>query len=108
VAAWVWFGQAVGSGATLAVRRPWTGALAARRYEPEVRRHPWFTQANELITGGWTLYFVVAGLVTALTASWVGLVLVAPTPLLAVASFKIGDGYARWRTGRTSAPEGTM
>ena len=102
---WIWTAQAIGSGLSLAVGRPWTAYLAARRYEPQVREHPWFREANVLITRGWTAYFAMAAVASFLAAEWVGLALIVPTPFLAVASFRIGDAYAA-RKGRLAAAPG--
>jgi putative sterol carrier protein len=102
VGAWVWGLECIASVLTLLFGRPWTALLSGRRYGEEVRAHPYFTEANMWITGAWTLYFALAASVTVLTAPWVALVFVGPTPLLGLASFKVGDRYASWRMRRTT------
>jgi SCP-2 sterol transfer family len=102
VGAWVWGIESIASVVTLLFGRPWTALLGGRRYSEAVRAHPYFTEANMWITGAWTLYFALAASVTALTAAWVGVVFVGPTPLLGWASFKAGEHYAPWRMRSTT------
>lgn len=93
----IWGVQALGSAATLVLRRPWTSWLSSRRYEPQVRAHPLFQEANLVITGGWTGYFALAAATSAISAMGVSLLWAVPTPLLGWASFKAGDRYAARR-----------
>jgi putative sterol carrier protein len=97
IGVWIWSAQAAASAASLLIGRPWTALLSGRRYDDQVRVHPVFSDANRWITGGWTVYFALAALVTALTTPWSALAFAVPTPLLAWASFRIGDHYANWR-----------
>ena len=100
-----WAGLAAGSAATLVLRRPWTGWLAGHRYPGQVRSHPLFREANLLITGAWTGYFVAAAITAAFTPGWAAAIWAAPTPLLGWASFRAGDWYTARRLG-PAAPEG--
>lgn len=102
IAAWIWSGLALASGLTLVVGRPWTGLVAARRYEPQVRQHPWFKEANLLLTAAWTAYFATAAALVALVGVWVTTILALTTPLFATASFKVGDRYGAWKVRRTA------
>src|SRR3954468_15858932 len=79
---WIWGVQAGFSGGSLAAGRPWTSLASGRRYPPHVRGHPLYIAANRLITAAWTAYFALAAVVAALTAPWVSIVFIAPTPLL--------------------------
>jgi len=92
---WVWLGQAVASGVTIAIGRPWTALLSRSRYPEQVRHHVLFAQANRMITAGWTSYFALAALITGLTVPWAALAFAAPTPILGWLSFRVGDWYAK-------------
>lgn len=110
-AALPWATLAVLSSASLSLQHPWTGLLARGRYDPQVRAHPLFHEANMIITGAWTGYFVAAAATTALTTPWAAVAWAAPTPLLGWCSFRAGDRYAARRlqaTGRGSgSPPGS-
>jgi putative sterol carrier protein len=71
--------------------------LSGRRYNDQVRAHPYFLEANMWITGGWAGYFVLASAVTALTYPWCAFALAGPTPLLGWASFVVGERFAGWK-----------
>jgi putative sterol carrier protein len=105
IGVWIWLAQTAASGASLAVGHPWTAQLSRRRYSEQVRVHPLFVEANQVITGAWTLYFALAAAGTALTAPSTAIVFAVPTPLLAWLSFRVGDRYAPWRLRRTD-PKG--
>ncbi len=107
IAAWIYLGQAVASGGSLAVGHPWTALLSRRRYPEQVRAHPLFVEANRFITGAWTLYFGVAATATALAGPWTPIILSGPTPLLGWLSFRVGDRYAPWKMQR-SQPKGEL
>jgi hypothetical protein len=98
---WIWFGESIASGASLAVSHPWTTYMSRRRYPLEVQGHPLFAEANRIITGGWTLYFALAAIATALGGPWIALAFAVPTPLLGWLSFRIGSRYAPWKLNRT-------
>jgi putative sterol carrier protein len=100
VGTWVWGVSALASVGTLVMGRPWTALLSGRRYDQQVRAHPYFVAANMWITAGWTAYFTLAAVVTALTIPWSALAFSVPTPLLGWASFQLGDRYAPWRQQR--------
>jgi len=106
IGTWIWLAQAVASGASLALGYPWT-SLLSRRYPDQVRAHPLFREANQLITGGWTAYFAIAGVASALTGPWTSIAFAVPTPLLGWLSFRVGDRYAPWKM-RRSDPKGEV
>ena len=97
IAVWIWGVQALASGGSLAARRPWTMLASGRRYQPQVRAHPLFLQANRRITGAWTAYFAAAAVASAAVGPWASLALAAPTPLLGWLSYRYGDRYAASR-----------
>jgi hypothetical protein len=99
---WIWGVQAAFSGGSLAAGRPWTSLASGRRYPPQVRAHPLYVGANRRITAAWTVYFAVAAVVTAVTAPWVSIAFIAPTPLLGWLSFVAGDRYAAARLASAS------
>lgn len=103
----IWGTLAVASAATLALRDPWTGRLARGRYAGQVRGHPLFREANLVITGLWTGYFVAAAVTSAFTPGWATAVWAAPTPLLGWGSFRAGDWYAARRL-RAAIPEAAV
>jgi hypothetical protein len=103
----IWALQAAGSGASIAVGRPWTGLLSRRRYPEQVRVHPLFAEANQVITGAWTLYFAVAAAATALTGAWASIAFIVPTPLLGWLSYRAGDRYALWKLRRSETKGAT-
>jgi putative sterol carrier protein len=105
--AWIWIALALGSGASLGLGHPWTSFLGRGRVPDQIRRHPLFREANQVITGAWTAYFAIAGVASALTGPWVSIALCVPTPLLGWLSFRVGDRYAPWRT-RRSHPKGDI
>jgi hypothetical protein len=96
-----WAILAVLSSASLVLQHPWTGLLARGRYDPQVRAHPLFHEANVIITGAWTGYFAAAAATTALTTPWAAAAWAAPTPLLGWCSFRAGDRYAARRLRAT-------
>ncbi|HEY3845041.1 MAG TPA: SCP2 sterol-binding domain-containing protein [Acidimicrobiales bacterium] len=107
-ASWLWAVPAAGSGVSVMVRHPWTALLSRGRYDGPVRAHPMFREANLVVSGGWTLYFGLAAVTTALTGRWwVSLAFVLPTPLLGRLSFRVGDGYASWKMGHLGEMETT-
>jgi putative sterol carrier protein len=99
--AWIWWALAVGSAVSLGVRRPWTSYLSRGRYLEQVRAHPWFREANQVITGGWTAYFFGAAVLSMLGPAWVSIALSLPTPVLGWLSFLVGDRYVPWRMRRS-------
>jgi SCP-2 sterol transfer family len=101
----IWAVQAAGSGGSLVVGRPWTALLSRRRYPEQVRVHPLFPEANQVITGAWTVYFALATAATALTGTWASIAFTMPTPLLGWLSYRVGDRYAPWKL-RRSEPKG--
>jgi hypothetical protein len=105
--AWIWSALAVGSAVSLGLGRPWTSYLSRRRYAEQVRAHPWFREANQVITAGWTAYFAAAALLSTLGPAWVSIALSVPTPVLGWVSFLLGDHYVPWRM-RRSATKGEV
>jgi putative sterol carrier protein len=105
--AWIWSALALGSAFSLGVGRPWTSYLNRGRYPEQVRAHPWFREVNQAITTGWTAYFGVAAVVSALGPAWVSIALSVPTPVLGLLSFHLGDRYLPWRM-RRSETKGEM
>jgi putative sterol carrier protein len=101
IGAWTWIALALLSGASLGLGHPWTSLLSHNRFPDQVRRHPLFREANQVITAVWTAYFAVAGVVAALTGPWTSIALSVPTPLLGWLSFRVGDRYAPWKTRRS-------
>jgi putative sterol carrier protein len=101
----IWSVQAVASGASLAAGHPWTARLSRRRYSEQVRAHPLFVEANQLITGAWTVYFAIAAVATGLIGPWIAIAFTVPTPILGWLSYLVGDRYAPWKL-RRSHPQG--
>ncbi|HWF15644.1 MAG TPA: SCP2 sterol-binding domain-containing protein [Acidimicrobiales bacterium] len=107
IGVWVWGIEGAVSASSLLIGRPWTAWLSGRRYNEQVRTHPVFMEANGWITAVWTLYFALAATVTALTNPWSALAFAVPTPLLAWASFRIGDRYPDWKMERATTKGST-
>jgi hypothetical protein len=97
---WIWGGLAAASGISLALGRPWTRATATRRYPEAVRALPAYSYSHLVITAGWTAYFVLAALVSALVPSWAAPILAAPAPLGAGLSHRLGPKIAQRRMAR--------
>jgi hypothetical protein len=76
---------------------------SGRRYQPQVRAHPLFAQANRRITWAWTAYFAAAAVVAAVIGPWASLALAAPTPLLGWLSYRYGDRYATSRLAQAQS-----
>ena len=96
----IWGAEAGVSALSLVLRRPWTELLSRRRYPDHVRAHPFFAEANRLITGGWTLYFAAAAVTTWALGSWASIPFLALTPVGGWLSYRIGDRYAPWKLRR--------
>lgn len=106
VGVWIWSAEAAVSAATLAARRPWTAVVAAPHYDAQVRAHPAFRTTNAALTAGWTAYFALAAVTTAVSTPAVALVWAVPTPLLGWLSFRLGDRYGRRRASGAPATKG--
>jgi putative sterol carrier protein len=101
--AWIWAALASGSAVSLGLRRPWTSYLSRGRYPEQVRAHPLFREANQVLTAGWTCYLGVAAVLSTLGPTWVPIALSVPTPVLGWVSFLIGDRFVPWRMRRPEA-----
>lgn len=98
----IWGVQTLLSGASLALRRPWTMLLSRRRYPRALWDTPLFVETNMIITGAWTAYFAIAAAASAVGPAAVPIGFAIASAPLAKLSFWFGDRYSSARLARPS------
>ena len=85
---------AVGSAASVVLRRPWTTFIAKRHDPPEVWETPLFLETNRVLSGAWAGLFGVAAGLAELAPPWLNLAFGALLFGLGLLSTKAGGWYS--------------